>query len=80
MSSAPAGSAARFCLPQRPARTSCCCPALLAGFHMSLFLLNLLPMLPFDGGYILGADIEHVRRCWARPAVRPTWVRWTSLG
>lgn len=39
---------------------------LLAGFNMSLFLLNLLPMLPLDGGHILGAVIEWVRRGWAK--------------
>lgn len=39
---------------------------LLAGFNMSLFLLNLLPLLPLDGGHILGAVIEWIRRGWAR--------------
>lgn len=39
---------------------------LVAGFNMSLFLLNLLPLLPLDGGHILGAVIEWVRRGWAR--------------
>lgn len=39
---------------------------LLAGFNMSLFLLNMLPVLPLDGGHILGAGIEWVRRGWAR--------------
>jgi len=39
---------------------------LLAGFNMSLFLLNLLPLLPLDGGHILGAVIEWVRRGWSR--------------
>ena len=38
---------------------------LLAAFNMSLFLLNLLPLLPLDGGHILGAVIEWVRRGWA---------------
>lgn len=33
---------------------------------MSLFLLNLLPMLPLDGGHIFGAVIEWVRRGWAK--------------
>ena len=33
---------------------------------MSLFLLNMLPLLPLDGGHILGAVIEWVRRGWAR--------------
>ncbi len=39
---------------------------LLAGFNMSLFLLNMLPLLPLDGGHILGAAIEWVRRGWAK--------------
>lgn len=44
---------------------------LLAGFNMSLFLINLLPLLPLDGGHILGAVIEWVRRGWAKVARRP---------
>ncbi|MGI8416906.1 MAG: M50 family metallopeptidase [Nakamurella sp.] len=44
---------------------------LLAGFNMSLFLLNLLPLLPLDGGHILGAAIEWIRRGWAKLARRP---------
>lgn len=39
---------------------------LLAGFNMSLFLINLLPLLPLDGGHILGAVIEWIRRGWAK--------------
>ena len=39
---------------------------LLAGFNMSLFLLNMLPLLPLDGGHILGAMIEWVRKGWAK--------------
>ena len=41
-------------------------PELLAGFNMSLFLLNMLPLLPLDGGHIFGAVIEWVRRGWAK--------------
>lgn len=44
---------------------------LLAGFNMSLFLLNLLPLLPLDGGHIFGALIEWVKRGWAKLARRP---------
>ena len=33
---------------------------------MSLFLLNMLPLLPLDGGHIFGAVIEWVRRGWAK--------------
>ncbi len=39
---------------------------LLAGFNMSLFLLNMLPLLPLDGGHILGAVIEWLRRGWSK--------------
>ncbi|WP_395725689.1 M50 family metallopeptidase [Nakamurella sp.] len=39
---------------------------LVAGFNMSLFLLNMLPLLPLDGGHILGAVIEWIRKGWAR--------------
>lgn len=39
---------------------------LLASFNMSLFLLNLLPLLPLDGGHVLGAAIDWFRRGWAR--------------
>ena len=51
---------------------------LVAGFNMSLFLLNMLPLLPLDGGHILGAMIEWVRRagpsCAARRIPgRSTW-------
>nr|WP_245599381.1 site-2 protease family protein [Nakamurella lactea] len=44
---------------------------LLAGFNMSLFLLNLLPLLPLDGGHIFGALIEWIKRGWAKLARRP---------
>ncbi|MBM9475015.1 site-2 protease family protein [Nakamurella flavida] len=39
---------------------------LVAGFNMSLFLINLLPLLPLDGGHVLGAAIEWLRRGWAK--------------
>jgi len=39
---------------------------LVAGFNMALFLLNMLPLLPLDGGHILGAMIEWVRKGWAK--------------
>jgi len=44
---------------------------LLAGFNMSLFLLNLLPLLPLDGGHIFGAIIEWIKRGWAAVRRRP---------
>lgn len=44
---------------------------LLAGFNMSLFLLNMLPLLPLDGGHILGAVIEWIKRGWAAIRRKP---------
>ncbi|MFJ6633005.1 M50 family metallopeptidase [Streptomyces sp. NPDC091376] len=44
---------------------------LLAGFNLSLFLFNMLPLLPLDGGHIAGALWESVRRNVARIFRRP---------
>ncbi|MGG8410088.1 site-2 protease family protein, partial [Streptomyces sp. 12297] len=44
---------------------------LLAGFNLSLFLFNMLPLLPLDGGHIAGALWESVRRHTARLFRRP---------
>ncbi|MFJ8046359.1 M50 family metallopeptidase [Kitasatospora sp. NPDC096147] len=44
---------------------------LLAGINLSLFLFNMLPLLPLDGGHIAGALWESVRRRWARLFRRP---------
>ncbi|MTD13700.1 PDZ domain-containing protein [Nakamurella sp. YIM 132087] len=44
---------------------------LLAGFNMSLFLLNMIPLLPLDGGHILGAVIEWIRRGWSKLRRKP---------
>ncbi|WP_436739217.1 M50 family metallopeptidase [Streptomyces sp. BBFR102] len=44
---------------------------LLAGFNLSLFLFNMLPLLPLDGGHIAGALWESVRRRGARILRRP---------
>jgi membrane-associated protease RseP (regulator of RpoE activity) len=35
---------------------------LLAGVNLSMFLINLLPVPPFDGGHIMAAAWESVRR------------------
>ena len=35
---------------------------LVAGFNLSLFLFNMLPLLPLDGGHIAGALWESLRR------------------
>ncbi|KUJ64689.1 zinc metalloprotease [Streptomyces albus subsp. albus] len=44
---------------------------LVAGFNLSLFLFNMLPLLPLDGGHIAGALWESVRRATARVFRRP---------
>ncbi|MER5767416.1 M50 family metallopeptidase [Streptomyces sp. NPDC001985] len=44
---------------------------LLAGFNLSLFLFNMLPLLPLDGGHIAGALWESLRRKVARLFRRP---------
>jgi len=45
--------------------------SLLAGINLSLFLFNMLPLLPLDGGHIAGALWESVRRNIARVFRRP---------
>jgi len=40
--------------------------SLLAGVNLLLFFLNLLPLLPLDGGHVAGAIVEAVRRGLAR--------------
>ncbi|MFF8593065.1 M50 family metallopeptidase [Streptomyces sp. NPDC015220] len=44
---------------------------LVAGFNLSLFLFNMLPLLPLDGGHIAGALWESLRRQVARVLRRP---------
>ncbi|WP_425244906.1 M50 family metallopeptidase [Streptomyces sp. NEAU-NA10] len=44
---------------------------LLAGFNLSLFLFNMLPLLPLDGGHIAGALWESLRRTIAKVLRRP---------
>ena len=44
---------------------------LLSGFNLSLFLFNMLPLLPLDGGHIAGALWESLRRNVARVFKRP---------
>jgi membrane-associated protease RseP (regulator of RpoE activity) len=43
----------------------------VAGFNLSLFLFNMLPLLPLDGGHIAGALWESLRRALARVFRRP---------
>ncbi|MBY8879501.1 M50 family metallopeptidase [Actinacidiphila acidipaludis] len=44
---------------------------LVAGFNLSLFLFNMLPLLPLDGGHIAGALWESLRRHTARVFRKP---------
>ncbi|MGW6058394.1 M50 family metallopeptidase [Streptomyces sp. NPDC055189] len=44
---------------------------LVAGFNLSLFLFNMLPLLPLDGGHIAGAVWESLRRNAAKLLKRP---------
>ena len=44
---------------------------LLAGLNLFLFLFNLIPLLPLDGGYVAGALWEGTKRGWARARHRP---------
>lgn len=44
---------------------------LVAGFNLSLFLFNMLPLLPLDGGHVAGALWESARRAYARLRRRP---------
>lgn len=44
---------------------------LVAGFNMSLFLFNMLPLLPLDGGHMAGALWESLRRAFAKVFRRP---------
>ncbi|MER6015644.1 M50 family metallopeptidase [Streptomyces bluensis] len=44
---------------------------LVAGFNLSLFLFNMLPLLPLDGGHIAGALWEALRRNVAKALRRP---------
>ena len=44
---------------------------LVAGLNMSLFMFNMVPLLPLDGGHILGAIIEGARRTIAKAQGKP---------
>ena len=50
--------------------------ALLASLNIALFVFNLIPLLPLDGGHVAVALIDGVRRRFAtlrgKPAPRPT--------
>jgi membrane-associated protease RseP (regulator of RpoE activity) len=44
---------------------------ILASLNIALFVFNLIPLLPLDGGHIAGAIWEGIRRSWARLFRRP---------
>ncbi|MFI1381132.1 M50 family metallopeptidase [Embleya sp. NPDC020886] len=44
---------------------------IIAGFNLSLFLFNMLPLLPLDGGHVVGAWWESIRRRIASLRKRP---------
>ncbi|MFC7329483.1 M50 family metallopeptidase [Marinactinospora rubrisoli] len=44
---------------------------MLASVNLFLFAFNMVPLLPLDGGHILGAVWEWIRRGWARLTKRP---------
>jgi Zn-dependent protease len=45
--------------------------SLIGGLNIALFVFNLIPLLPLDGGHIIGALFEAVRRLFARIFRRP---------
>jgi membrane-associated protease RseP (regulator of RpoE activity) len=45
--------------------------SLMASLNLFLFLFNLLPVLPLDGGHVVGAVYEGGRRTWARRRGNP---------
>jgi membrane-associated protease RseP (regulator of RpoE activity) len=44
---------------------------ILASLNVALFVFNLIPLLPLDGGHIAGAIWEAIRRGWAKVRRRP---------
>jgi len=39
---------------------------MLGGLNIALFVFNLIPLLPLDGGHAAGALLEGARKVWAR--------------
>ncbi|WP_460627275.1 M50 family metallopeptidase [Intrasporangium mesophilum] len=44
---------------------------LIASLNLALFVFNLIPLLPLDGGHIAGAIWEAIKKGWARWRGRP---------
>jgi len=45
--------------------------SLLASLNIALFVFNMVPLLPLDGGHIAGALWEGVKKTWALVLGRP---------